>query len=123
MSSSSTFAAVPLLSNVQLTNELALTLLLLLGRIGESISKLQVMSKGLLNGLTLPLVMWWAVMLTVFLAAVAAAGGASGPAAETGAAEPATNIAAPVPRVAANAATGRRVTNTEILLSTCIPYL
>jgi hypothetical protein len=119
-----TFAGAPLLSNVQLVNELAKTSLFLKSMSGEFGEKVQVMSEELLNGIILPLVLRWECMCTT-RSAVGATGDASRPAAEAGAAGLATNTAAPVPRVAnaANAAIRRRVTNTEILPSTCIPCI
>src|SRR4051794_17456405 len=118
MSMVATSASEPSLSYLQMVDAPAVTLLRPL-RVGSSITKLQVMSKILLSELIFPLVVWWAVMLMVW-AAVGAAGGASRPVAEAGAAGLiATNIAAPAPRAAVNAATGRRVINTEIFSSTC----
>jgi hypothetical protein len=116
----SIFAGLPSISYVQLIAVVPKTEFVGPFTVGELRLYKQVMSRGLLNGLIALLVAWGSVMLTNL--AVGAAGDALRPAAKTGAAGPATNIAAPAPR-AANAAAGRRGTNTEILSSICIPYL
>src|SRR5690349_23399852 len=97
----STFAGVPSRSNVQATDASALRIPRPM--VGGSMVNVQVMSRGLLNGLIAPPVVGWAVTVTVWTAA-GSAGDAARPAADAGTAGLATSIAAPAPRATASAA-------------------